>query len=65
MRIEICLDTIMAYWLFKTEPDTFAIDTLRVQNISCWEGVRNYQARNLAIAALKEKGRIDLPQCAL
>ncbi|EOU2464656.1 EVE domain-containing protein [Vibrio navarrensis] len=36
----------MAYWLFKTEPDTFSIDTLRVQNISCWEGVRNYQARN-------------------
>ncbi|EPN8462946.1 EVE domain-containing protein [Vibrio cidicii] len=36
----------MAYWLFKTEPGTFSIDTLRVQNISCWEGVRNYQARN-------------------
>lgn len=55
----------MAYWLFKTEPGTFAIDTLRVQNISCWEGVRNYQARNPAIEALKEKGRIDLPQCAV
>ncbi|MFV0575791.1 MAG: EVE domain-containing protein [Vibrio sp.] len=37
----------MAYWLFKTEPDTFSIDTLRVQNTSCWEGVRNYQARNI------------------
>ncbi|WP_162045358.1 EVE domain-containing protein [Vibrio taketomensis] len=37
----------MAYWLFKTEPDTFSIDTLRTQNISCWEGVRNYQARNM------------------
>lgn len=36
----------MAYWLFKTEPDTFSIDTLRVQGISHWEGVRNYQARN-------------------
>ncbi|QIA62170.1 EVE domain-containing protein [Vibrio astriarenae] len=37
----------MAYWLFKTEPDTFSIDTLRAQKNSCWEGVRNYQARNM------------------
>lgn len=37
----------MAYWLFKTEPDTFSIDTLRNQKVSCWEGVRNYQARNM------------------
>ncbi|CAH6783906.1 MULTISPECIES: EVE domain-containing protein [Vibrio] len=37
----------MAYWLFKTEPDTFSIQTLRVQKTSCWEGVRNYQARNM------------------
>jgi predicted RNA-binding protein with PUA-like domain len=37
----------MAYWLFKTEPDTFSIETLRVQQRSCWEGVRNYQARNM------------------
>ncbi|MBY6017493.1 EVE domain-containing protein [Halomonas denitrificans] len=37
----------MAYWLFKTEPDTFSIDTLKAQGTSCWEGVRNYQARNL------------------
>ncbi|GAL05660.1 RNA-binding protein [Photobacterium aphoticum] len=37
----------MAYWLFKTEPDTFSIDTLKQQQVSCWEGVRNYQARNM------------------
>ncbi|MEZ9190523.1 EVE domain-containing protein [Vibrio sp. 10N.286.52.F8] len=37
----------MAYWLFKTEPDTFSIQTLREQKTSCWEGVRNYQARNM------------------
>lgn len=37
----------MAYWLFKTEPDTFSIDTLRTQKVACWEGVRNYQARNM------------------
>lgn len=37
----------MAYWLFKTEPDTFSIRTLATQQRSCWEGVRNYQARNM------------------
>ncbi|MCL9783555.1 EVE domain-containing protein [Vibrio sp. S4M6] len=37
----------MAYWLFKTEPDEYSIDTLKEENVSCWEGVRNYQARNL------------------
>lgn len=43
----------MAYWLFKTEPDTFSIDTLRTQKVSCWEGVRNYQARNMLRDAIK------------
>ncbi|WP_305403005.1 EVE domain-containing protein [Photobacterium leiognathi] len=37
----------MAYWLFKTEPDTFSIDTLKQMKVSPWEGVRNYQARNM------------------
>lgn len=38
----------MAYWLFKTEPDTFSIDTLAKapQQSTFWEGIRNYQARN-------------------
>lgn len=44
----------MAYWLFKTEPDTFSIDTLRTQKVACWEGVRNYQARNMLRDEVKE-----------
>lgn len=44
----------MAYWLFKTEPDTFSIDTLRTQTSSCWEGVRNYQARNMLRDEVKQ-----------
>ncbi|NOU51087.1 EVE domain-containing protein [Pseudoalteromonas sp. JBTF-M23] len=38
----------MAYWLFKTEPDTFSIDDLKALGSqgAFWEGVRNYQARN-------------------
>lgn len=36
----------MAYWLLKSEPDVFGIDTLRARGESFWDGVRNYQARN-------------------
>lgn len=38
----------MKYWLFKTEPDVFAIDDLAraPRRTTCWDGVRNYQARN-------------------
>ena len=36
------------YWLMKTDPETFAFqDLLRApKGKSCWDGVRNYQARN-------------------
>lgn len=39
----------MGYWLLKSEPDTFSIDDLANSKlqITAWEGVRNYQARNL------------------
>ncbi len=38
----------MHYWLIKSEPTTFSIqDLARAKNkTTCWEGVRNYQARN-------------------
>jgi predicted RNA-binding protein with PUA-like domain len=34
-------------WLMKTEPGTYSIDDLERDGWTCWEGVRNYQARNL------------------
>lgn len=39
----------MAYWLFKSEPSEYGIDHLDAepQKITCWHGIRNYQARNL------------------
>ncbi len=41
----------MNYWLLKTEPNTFSIWDLEKLNLNnqttCWEGIRNYQARNL------------------
>lgn len=38
----------MAYWLMKSEPETYSIDDLaRAKNkTGFWDGVRNYQARN-------------------
>ena len=37
------------YWLFKSEPDVFSIQDLAAapKKTTYWEGVRNYQARNL------------------
>ena len=36
------------YWLMKSEPSAFSIDDLMTapQQTTCWDGVRNYQARN-------------------
>lgn len=36
------------YWLMKSEPSCFGIDTLynRPNKTAPWDGVRNYQARN-------------------
>ncbi|HAC91592.1 MAG TPA: EVE domain-containing protein [Planctomycetaceae bacterium] len=37
------------YWLVKSEPMVFSIDDLiKVpRQVTCWDGVRNYQARNI------------------
>ena len=37
----------MAYWLMKSEPHAFSIDDLKKKRRSSWDGVRNYQARNM------------------
>ena len=39
----------MNYWLLKSEPDVFGIDDLmtRPDQTEPWDGVRNYQARNM------------------
>ena len=34
-------------WLMKSEPDVYSIDDLKRDGSTCWEGVRNYHARNL------------------
>ncbi|MFZ1906972.1 MAG: EVE domain-containing protein [Steroidobacteraceae bacterium] len=39
----------MRYWLMKTEPSTFGVEQLAAapRRTTAWDGVRNYQARNM------------------
>jgi len=34
------------FWLMKSEPDAYSIDTLENDVTTLWDGIRNYQARN-------------------
>ena len=46
----------MGYWLMKSEPDVFGIDHLkkRPKRTEPWDGVRNYQARNMLRDQMRE-----------
>lgn len=46
----------MNYWLMKSEPETFSIDDLaaRPKQTEPWDGVRNYQARNMLRGQMKK-----------
>ena len=35
------------YWLFKSEPNAYSYDHLVADGVAEWDGVRNFQARNL------------------
>lgn len=62
----------MAFWLFKTEPGCFSFDDLkqRPDMTESWDGVRNYQARNLLRDSIKPGDRVlfyhsSIPQPAV
>jgi predicted RNA-binding protein with PUA-like domain len=40
------LKKTMAFWLVKSEPETFSLDDFRLEQVTVWYGVRNYTARN-------------------
>lgn len=46
----------MNYWLLKSEPNCFSIDDLakRPKQTSPWDGVRNYQVRNMLRDEMKK-----------
>lgn len=46
----------MRYWLMKSEPNAYSIDDLAAQpkQTDHWDGVRNYQARNMMRDGMKK-----------
>ena len=46
----------MNYWLMKSEPDVFGVDDLMkaAGKTDTWDGVRNYQARNMMRDEMKK-----------
>ncbi len=50
----------MNYWLMKSEPEAFSIDDLenRPGKTEPWDGVRNYQARNMMRDEMQKGDRI-------
>jgi predicted RNA-binding protein with PUA-like domain len=46
----------MNHWLLKSEPDSFSIDDLAkaAKQTSAWDGVRNFQARNMLRDSMKK-----------
>ncbi|HSG72657.1 MAG TPA: EVE domain-containing protein [Planctomycetaceae bacterium] len=39
--------TARRYWLFKSEESCYSIDDLKRDKTTFWDGIRNYQARNM------------------
>lgn len=50
----------MNYWLMKSEPDVFGIDDLynKPDQTEHWDGVRNYQARNMMRDDMKQGDQV-------
>ena len=42
----------------KSEPDVFSIRDLKTSRVTCWDGVRNYQARNYMRDEMKVGDRV-------
>jgi predicted RNA-binding protein with PUA-like domain len=42
------------YWLVKSEPDVYSIDDLRKDEVTGWDGVRNFLARNFMRDQMQE-----------
>ena len=45
-------------WLMKSEPGIFSIDDLQKNKVTPWDGVRNYQVRNMLRDEIKQGDRV-------
>jgi predicted RNA-binding protein with PUA-like domain len=43
------------YWLVKSEEDVYSIDHLEADGTTHWDGIRNYEARNIMRDGMKEE----------
>ena len=43
------------FWLMKSEPDAYSIDTLKNDGVTVWDGIRNFQARNF----MRKMNKVD------
>ena len=52
----------MHYWLMKSEPSTFSVDDLAAApaRTTSWDGVRNFQARNMLRDQMKKGDQVFL-----
>jgi predicted RNA-binding protein with PUA-like domain len=52
----------MQYWLMKTEPSVFSIEDLAraPRSTTAWDGVRNFQARNMLRDQMKKGDQVFL-----
>ena len=48
----------MQFWLMKSEPDVYPISQLKADGSTHWDGVRNYQARNMMRDDMKIGDRV-------
>lgn len=46
------------YWMVKSEPDVYSIEHLEKEGTTYWDGVRNYQARNILRDEMKVGDRV-------
>lgn len=57
-KLAACAASGTQYWLMKSEPDAFSIDDLKRRKKTAWDGVRNYQARNMMTDHMKVGDRV-------
>jgi predicted RNA-binding protein with PUA-like domain len=48
----------MAYWLMKSEPGCYSIDDLKRDGVTGWDGIRNYQVRNMLRDQIKQGDQV-------
>ena len=54
------MSTETKYWLMKSEPECYSVDDLAAEKnkTTCWDGVRNYQARNFMRDDMKKGDKV-------